>query len=531
VAIASRGSDSLALKNDGSVWAWGAYYYGQLGNGSNTYGYVPVKVSNLEDVMSISAGQNYSLALKDDGTAWAWGYNADGELGDGTNGNTDVPTQVSGLTGIAAISAGDDHSLAVLAGGIPQLGGFIFFNGSGSISNAGTAPLSISNVAMVGINPGDFSLGGTCAGAQLAVNQNCTITVAFTPSASGIRSADVLVTANAPGSPFLIPVSLTGTPSAACSFALSAATLQSPVSGGDLSISIQTAANCAWAIIGLPDWITTATSSGTGPATLTLSVAANTGEPRSALVLVASIMAAVNQASSQLAITDAGVVNAASFTAPVAPGSLASLFGNFLLASPLSVSSFPIPTSLGGLSIDFYSGSAPLFYASAGQVNAQIPWELEVEEQNEVAASTSTQQSNPKPLNLATYAPGLFAINGAGTGQGAILDSNYNLVSSTNPSTAGSVVQIFCTGLGPVTNQPATGAASPSNPLASTPTLPIVMIGGAQATVQFSGLTPGDVGLYQVNATIPAGAAKGTAVPVMLSIGGVQSNAVTIAVQ
>lgn len=519
VAIAAGGTNSLALKGDGTVWAWGFV------SGNN----VPVAVSGIASAVAIAQGEYYSMALKNDGTIWAWGFNYDGELGNGTNGNSTAFTQVSGLTNAVAIAGSDTHSLAALAGGIPQFSSFTL-NGSGSISNTGTAPLSISAIAVVGIDPGDFSVGGTCSGASLAPNQSCTLSVGFTPSAQGLRSADVLVTANAPGSPFLIPVSGSGTPSAACSFAVSPTMFQSPAGGGALSVSIQTGANCAWSVVGLPAWITT-TNSGIGPATLTLNVAANSTEPRSVLISVAGITATVTQASNFPAISAGGVVNAASFTAPVAAGSIASVFGSFLLATPVSVSSFPIPTSLGGLTIEFEFSPAPLFYASAGQVNAQVPWELAGFSYVPVSAASSPQQFSNPTVNLATYAPGLFATNGAGTGQGAILDSNYNLVSSANPATVGTVVQIFCTGLGPVTNQPATGAASPSNPLASTTTLPIVTIGGAQATVQFSGLTPGDVGLYQVNVTVPAGATKGSAVPVVVSIGGVQSNTVSMAIQ
>ena len=138
----------------------------------------------------------------------------------------------------------------------------------------------------------------------------------------------------------------------------------------------------------------------------------------------------------------------------------------------------------------------------------------------------------PQAVNIATYAPGIFATNGGGRGQGAILDENDRLVDSTNPATAGNtVVQIYCTGLGPVTNQPSTGAPSPGNPLAETTTQPTVLIGGAPAQVQFSGLSPESVGLYQVNALVPEGVAKGDAVPVLIAIGGVQSNTVTIAVR
>ena len=231
-------------------------------------------------------------------------------------------------------------------------------------------------------------------------------------------------------------------------------------------------------------------------------------------------------------VNSGGVVSAASYTAPVAPGSIAALFGNFLFASPIPATSFPIPTSLGGLSLQFGGPVlAPLFYASFGQVNAQVPWELDGQSQTTITASINGQTSAPQTVSLTTYAPGIFTANGQGTGPGAILDSNYHLVSATNPTTAGAIIQLYCTGLGPVTNQPATGAPSPLDPLARTTTLPVVTIGGARATVQFSGLTPGDVGLYQVNAYVPAASSKGAAVPVTIAIGGATSNTVTIAVQ
>ena len=94
----------------------------------------------------------------------------------------------------------------------------------------------------------------------------------------------------------------------------------------------------------------------------------------------------------------------------------------------------------------------------------------------------------------------------------------------------GSQVVIYCTGLGAVTNQPPTGSSAPMSPLAETTTKPTVVIGGAPAGVQFSGLAPGLVGTYQVNAVVPSGSATGDAVPVTISIGGFVSNTVTIAV-
>jgi uncharacterized protein (TIGR03437 family) len=85
-------------------------------------------------------------------------------------------------------------------------------------------------------------------------------------------------------------------------------------------------------------------------------------------------------------------------------------------------------------------------------------------------------------------------------------------------------------GLGAVSNQPSDGAASPSSPLARTAATPVVTIGNVPATVSFSGLAPGFVGEYQVNALVPASVTAGSAVPVAISIGGAASNTVTIVV-
>ena len=92
-------------------------------------------------------------------------------------------------------------------------------------------------------------------------------------------------------------------------------------------------------------------------------------------------------------------------------------------------------------------------------------------------------------------------MNGQGTGQGAILDTSYRLVDSSDPASAGStILQIYCTGLGPVTNQPPSGSPPLTNQLSQTTATPIVTIGGVQAQVLFSGLAPGSVGEYQVDA-------------------------------
>ena len=120
----------------------------------------------------------------------------------------------------------------------------------------------------------------------------------------------------------------------------------------------------------------------------------------------------------------------------------------------------------------------------------------------------------------------LFYVNSGNlaTAQNA---SNFSLISASNPAVQGQFVVLYVNGLGPVNNQPADGAPAPGSPnLATTTTTPVVTIGGKAATVQFAGLTPPYVGLYQVNVQVPTGLTSGNQ-PITISIGGVTSPAQT----
>ncbi len=225
-----------------------------------------------------------------------------------------------------------------------------------------------------------------------------------------------------------------------------------------------------------------------------------------------------------------GAANGASFAAgPVSPGSLATLVGGFGVSPADQPVGMPLPVMLSGLEVQAEGSVVPLLYVSAGQVNFQVPWELAGRPNAQVRAVLNGVPGPPQTLTLATYSPGIFMVNSEG--QGAILDSSYRLVEPGNPVTAGSVVQIYCTGLGPVRNAPATGNPSSLTAVSPTITPPSVSIGGLQATVLFSGLAPGAVGEYQVNVQVPTGVGAGLAVPLTLTIGGVQSNTVTVAVR
>jgi len=119
VAVSAGGYHSVALKSDGTVWAWGDDYYGQLGDGGRLrYRPAPVQVSGISDIVAVSAGQSHSVALKSDGTVLAWGDDSDGQLGnDATLANKYIAVQVSGISDIVAVSAGGYHSVALKSDG------------------------------------------------------------------------------------------------------------------------------------------------------------------------------------------------------------------------------------------------------------------------------------------------------------------------------------------------------------------------------------------------------------------------------
>lgn len=153
IAIASGGAHTLALKNDGTVWAWGYNVYSSLGIGTpGGDREAPIQVAAISGVVAIAAGGYHSLALKSDGTVWSWGSNFAGEIGDGTISVRATPVQVTGISGIIAISAGSIHSMALKSDGTLYAWGL---NSDGRLGDGTTTNrfspvvVSISNVTKI----------------------------------------------------------------------------------------------------------------------------------------------------------------------------------------------------------------------------------------------------------------------------------------------------------------------------------------------------------------------------------------------
>lgn len=151
IQASGGGAHSSALLADGTVWNWGNNEFGQIGNGTTTTsGCLCIATAtqvSITDVIQIEAGYNHTLALKSDGTVWAWGLNDNGQLGDNSPTNRPSPVQVGasvpGFSNIIAVSAGDLHSIALKADGTVWVWGD---NSSAQIGNGSTGPDQLNPV-------------------------------------------------------------------------------------------------------------------------------------------------------------------------------------------------------------------------------------------------------------------------------------------------------------------------------------------------------------------------------------------------
>jgi minor extracellular serine protease Vpr len=253
-------------------------------------------------------------------------------------------------------------------------------------------------------------------------------------------------------------------------------------------------------------------------------------------------------------LPDNAVVNAASFTPNVAPGSIVAIFGTNFASSLQSASTVPLSTSMGGVSVKFNGIAAPLFFVSSTQINAQLPNGLTGSTAT-VAVQNTSGQSQTRTIPIAPLSPSIFALGTQAIVVFALQPTAFAAapplqIPGTSlqipacpparagdlcamPAKAGDFLIIYANGLGATDPGVPEGQGAPSaEPLARTKTQPSVTLGSAPCNVLFSGLVPGLVGLYQINVQVPSGVMTGNAVPLQISMGSVtSSNQITIAVQ
>ncbi len=215
------------------------------------------------------------------------------------------------------------------------------------------------------------------------------------------------------------------------------------------------------------------------------------------------------------------IVNAADGTAPVAPGGLISIYGSRMSPVNMATSQIPLPTALGDSCLSVNGTPVPLLFVSSSQINAQLPFN--VTGNASLSIHTPGGISDSYHFSVQPNAPSVFQTASAGpqTGLAAIYRAdNGQLVTPTNPIHPKDTVVIYLTGMGTTTPQVQTGMPSPSSPLAQATVPPLVTLGGSSLGVSYAGLVPGDVGVYQINATVPTGVTQGLDIPLVINQAG-----------
>jgi uncharacterized protein (TIGR03437 family) len=244
----------------------------------------------------------------------------------------------------------------------------------------------------------------------------------------------------------------------------------------------------------------------------------------------------------------ASVENAATGQAniAVAPGSIAALFGNGLASGQIAISNSTWPAAALNRQVVVNDQlAAPLCYLSPTQVDFQVPSNTPLgSERIAVRLANTGELVAGGALQVQSAAPGIFTANSQGSGQGSVRNQDGTINGASNPAAAGTIVSIYGTGQGQVSPAVPDGMPAPPSTLSYTVAVPTtnsqtcvtnpnsmcVAFGSQFGVVQFSGLAPGYIGLWQINVSVPSGLGAGAAV-VAVYIDGSPSNRVTIAVK
>jgi len=232
------------------------------------------------------------------------------------------------------------------------------------------------------------------------------------------------------------------------------------------------------------------------------------------------------------------VTNAASYLVGVSPGGLATVFGNNLtdVTGVVYANSNPFPLELANVRVYVNGVGAPIFsiaYANGeDQISFQVPWETNT---GLGAAEVAVYDYGTLVADVVTDSyvedPGIFAFQQYGQNYAVALHADdYSLVTFDNPAVRNEVLILYVTGLGPVNQFIPDGLGAPSNPLAYTSDPYSLDIGNESATIYFSGLAPGFVGLYQINFAVPGDAPAGD-LPVTIYSAYANSQTVSLSVK
>jgi uncharacterized protein (TIGR03437 family) len=222
-----------------------------------------------------------------------------------------------------------------------------------------------------------------------------------------------------------------------------------------------------------------------------------------------------------------GAVNLTTYQTTLSPNTLLSIFGTNLGDSAQATAA-PLPTVLGGTCVTLSNTPLPLFITTSGQINAQIPPETVAGTYSLVVRSiTNKAASAAQSVVVSKYSPSIFV--DPATNQIALLHADGKFVNKSNPASRDEPLTLYASGLGATKNAKAVGSnPSPSSPLAQVAGTVNLYFGDPTISysgiiVDWAGLAPGMIGVYQLNIRVPGTHVKGDALPVTLKVAGVSS--------
>jgi uncharacterized protein (TIGR03437 family) len=227
-----------------------------------------------------------------------------------------------------------------------------------------------------------------------------------------------------------------------------------------------------------------------------------------------------NYAASVAAPEIAAIVSAADNKSAVASGGLMTLYGSNFSPTNLATSEIPLPTALANSCVTVNGQPVPLIFVSPTQINAQMPFQAVGDET--VLVVTPGGTSDNFNLVVQPNAPAVFLSGVAGPVTDlptVIRVANGLLVTDSNPIHPGDILVIYATGLGQSTPAGVTGYPAPSSPLSNALTPPTVTLGGVNLPVLWAGLAPGEVGVNQINVTVPGNVPSGLSLPLTINQG------------
>ncbi len=530
------------------------------GNGTVTFGVAPNSSSLSRSATILIGTQSFTLNQAGVACGVTVGQNSIAIPAGGFTGSIDVMSadgcSWNATAGAAWITLGS-------AGGSAQ--GSVAFTATANVTpQTRTGNITIANqvvqltqdgaVCGLGLTPQQASLPATGGTFSLNVATACAYTavantgwIKILAGAMGSTTTDVSYSVSVNTSPDARTGTITvgsqaftiSQSGSSCTLRLGPGSAEVSARGGTGGFDVTATGSCRWQPQADAGWLhfTFASINGNGKVNFTAD-ATDQSVPRVANLTVADQIFQVRQAGRPvILISQAGVLNAASFAAgPVSAGEIITIFGSGLgpetgVPLQLTADQQALTQTLAGVRVLFDGVPAPLIYVSSTQVSAIVPYAVVARTTTQMQVEYQGFPSGTLALDVAPTSPALFTLNGSGAGPGAILNQNGTVNTAANPAARNSVIVLFATGEGQ-TVPPGVDGRLARTPLIR-PVAPVsAQVGGLDAKVTYAGGAPGlPAGVLQVNVQLPAGLPSGD-VLVVLKIGVANSGpGVTVVLQ